>query len=77
MTITTQHDDSHYDMDSTRNSTESNEEKIFALLFRECDSSGTGLVDVKEIVDYIRHMQLQVQKTNGEEVLEPQDSVSQ
>ena len=53
------------------------EEKIFSLLFGECDKHKTGLVDIKDLIDYIRRMQLQVPRSEGEDpVIDSQDSVS-
>lgn len=57
-------------------SSELGEEHIFSLLFGECDREGTGLVDVAELIGYIRRMQLQVQHPEGEESLDSQHSVS-
>ena len=51
------------------------EEHIYDQLFRQCDRKGVGMVDVGELVDYIRHMQLQVQHPD-EEVFESHESVS-
>ncbi len=48
------------------------------MLFKECDKKGVGLVDVKELVEYIRRMQLQVRRpsSEGEETIDSQESVS-
>lgn len=56
---------------------ESSERAIYSMLFDECDKEGEGMVDGHEVVDYIRRMQLQVKRASeGEELLETQDSVS-
>ena len=63
--------------DQGREAAESAENAIYSLLFEECDKEGTGMVDVKELVEYIRRMQLQV-KVPGEEEesTDTRDSVS-
>ena len=54
-----------------------NEEQIFSLLFGECDTEHTGLVDVKDLIEYIRRMQLQVGRSgSGEDTVDSEDSVS-
>lgn len=47
------------------------------MLFGECDKHKTGLVDIKELIDYIRHMQLQLRRgPEGEDpMMDPGDSV--
>ena len=63
--------------DQGREAAESAENAIYSLLFEECDKEGTGMVDVKELVEYIRRMQLQVKGPGeGEEFTDTQDSVS-
>ncbi len=54
----------------------SEEERVFALLFGQCDTEGVGLVDTKKLVGYIRNMQLQYRRPEGEELFESHDSVS-
>ncbi len=54
----------------------SEEERVFGLLFGQCDTEGVGLVDTKKLMGYIRNMQLQYRRPEGEELFESHDSVS-
>lgn len=51
------------------------EARIFSLLFGECDKEGTGLVDVRVLVEYIRNMQMRDRHSEDEAELEATDSV--
>lgn len=52
------------------------EDRVYSLLFGECDKKRTGLVEVDELVKYIGRMQLQVSQSEGVESTDAQDSVS-
>ena len=51
------------------------EEAIFTLLFQECDSEGTGEVEVEQLIGYIRKVRLGQQHSDKEEVYDSQDDV--
>ena len=55
---------------------EEDEEKVYTLLFRECDSRGEGRVEVAGLVEYLRQIQLGAQKKGSEEdVYDSQEDV--
>ena len=52
------------------------EEAIFTLLFQECDTDGSGFVEVESLVSFIRKTQLgQQHHSDKEEVYDSQEDV--
>ena len=53
-----------------------NEDNMFTLLFQECDTDGTGEIEVERLISYIRKVRLGQEHGDKEEVYDSQEDVS-